>query len=55
VIYIWVVLLVRDIVKHLHPQSKILLYPDDIVIYSNDKDIHKAHKSVQLSLDRGIS
>jgi len=42
----------RDIVKHLHPKSKILLYADDIVIYSTANNIYLAHKSVQLSLNR---
>jgi len=41
----------KDIVNHLHPKSKILLYADNIVIYFTDKNIHHAYKSVQLSLD----
>jgi len=41
----------KDIIKHLHPKSKILLYADDIVIYSTNKNILKAYKSVQTSLD----
>jgi len=41
----------RNIVKHLHPKTKILLYADDIVIYSTNKNIHKAHEYVQLSID----
>jgi len=42
----------RDITSHLHPESKILLYADNIVIYSTNKDILKAQISVQTSLDR---
>jgi len=42
----------KDITKHLHPKSKILLYADDIVIYFTNKDPLKAYKSVQASLDR---
>jgi len=33
-------------INHLHPNSKILLYADDIVVYSTNKNIYKAHKSV---------
>jgi len=41
----------RDINMHLHVDSNILLYADDIVIYSSNRDIHKAHQSVQISLN----
>jgi len=41
----------KDIVNHLHPKSKILLYADDIVIYFTANNIHLMLKSVQLFLD----
>jgi len=41
----------KDIVNHLHKNSHILLYADDIVIYSTSNDILLARDSVQKSLD----
>jgi len=42
----------KDIVKHLHPKSKILLYADDITIYSTSNNPLEALHSLQSSLNR---
>jgi len=42
----------RDIIKHLHYDSHILLYADDITIYSTSSNPLEAFLSVQTSLDR---
>jgi len=42
----------KDIIKHLHHESKILLYADDIVVFSTAANIHLAHRSVQNTLDQ---
>jgi len=41
----------KDIVKYLHPNSKILLYADDITIYSTSNNPIEAFYSLQNSLD----
>jgi len=42
----------KDIEKHLHRDTRILLYADDIVIYSTSRSPIVAHNSIQISLDR---
>jgi len=42
----------KDIVNYLHSESNILLYADDIVIYSTANNLHLPHKSVQNTLNR---
>jgi len=42
----------KDTVKHLHTNSKILLYADDIVIYSTSNKPIEAFYSLQTSLNR---
>jgi len=42
----------KDIVNHLHSEPNILLYADDIVVYSTANNIHSAYNSVQNTLDR---
>jgi len=42
----------KDIEKQLHQDTRILLYADDIVIYSTSSSFAMAHNSVQLSLDQ---
>jgi len=37
----------KDIINHLHSETNILLYVDNIVIYSTANNIHLAHNSVQ--------
>jgi len=45
-------LYLRNIVKHLHHSTRILLYADDITIYSTSSNPLKAFQSIQNSLDR---
>jgi len=42
----------KDIEKHLHRDTRILFYADDIVIYSVSRSLTAAHNSIQVSLDR---
>jgi len=42
----------KDIEKHLHQDTRILLYADDIVIYSVSRSPTAAHNSIQVLLDR---
>jgi len=42
----------KDIEKHLHRDTNILLYADDIVIYSASRSPQAAHNSIQASLDQ---
>jgi len=42
----------KDITKYLHHESNILLYADDIVVFSTVANIHLAHRSVQNTLDQ---
>jgi len=43
----------KDIEKHLHRDTRILLYADDIVIYSTSRSLVMAHNySIEISLGR---